>query len=275
MAHADESGQGQASNSPRNIVKACRLRGLVFLARGQLAESESEFDRALGPGPSDRQPASALENAGRCRRSPDRPRVFGCRPQFIRRGAEHRGGRRRRFARRGPAPDIRHIPERVGHPATSPVEPSGAQREVRRRRRRSPALAAHRRKPLSARADQSRYAAGHGGPTPIHRLIRRLRPPGSRRRSWNAKHLVPGRQRDGCARQTRTEDAHAKTPGPGADFSGLGLVQSCCQSSVDRAGTQERRRQSLRCRQSIGSVRHRRVAGIARPGSPAPAARLR
>ena len=48
LAYADEClAKAEASDSPKNIVKACRLRGEVFLVRGQLAEAEAELDRAL------------------------------------------------------------------------------------------------------------------------------------------------------------------------------------------------------------------------------------
>jgi tetratricopeptide (TPR) repeat protein/transcriptional regulator with XRE-family HTH domain len=48
LAYADEClARAEASDSPKNIAKACRLRGEVFLMRGQLAETETELDRAL------------------------------------------------------------------------------------------------------------------------------------------------------------------------------------------------------------------------------------
>ena len=48
LSYADACLQlAEASESRKNIVKARRLRGQVFLARGALAEAEAEFDRAL------------------------------------------------------------------------------------------------------------------------------------------------------------------------------------------------------------------------------------
>jgi tetratricopeptide (TPR) repeat protein len=48
LAYADECLRGaEASDSPKNIVKARRLRGEVFLVRGELPAAEAEFDRAV------------------------------------------------------------------------------------------------------------------------------------------------------------------------------------------------------------------------------------
>jgi tetratricopeptide (TPR) repeat protein len=48
LAYADECLRGaEATDSKRNIAKARRLRGQVFLARGELAAAEAELARAL------------------------------------------------------------------------------------------------------------------------------------------------------------------------------------------------------------------------------------
>jgi tetratricopeptide (TPR) repeat protein len=48
LAYADECLRGaEASDSPKNVVKARRLRGEAFLARGALAAAEAELDGAL------------------------------------------------------------------------------------------------------------------------------------------------------------------------------------------------------------------------------------
>jgi tetratricopeptide (TPR) repeat protein len=48
LSYADECLRlAESSDSRKNIVKARRLRGQVFLARGALAEAETEFDQAL------------------------------------------------------------------------------------------------------------------------------------------------------------------------------------------------------------------------------------
>jgi tetratricopeptide (TPR) repeat protein len=48
MAYADECLAGaESTDSKKNIVKARRLRGQVFLARGEFVVAEAEFDRAL------------------------------------------------------------------------------------------------------------------------------------------------------------------------------------------------------------------------------------
>jgi tetratricopeptide (TPR) repeat protein len=49
LAYADECLRGaEASDSPKNVVKARRLRGEAFLARGELAPAEAELGLALG-----------------------------------------------------------------------------------------------------------------------------------------------------------------------------------------------------------------------------------
>ena len=48
LAYADECLRGaEASDSPKNVVKARRLRGQAFLARGELAAAEAELGLAL------------------------------------------------------------------------------------------------------------------------------------------------------------------------------------------------------------------------------------
>lgn len=48
LAYADEClAKAEATNSPKNIVKARRVHGQVFLIRSQLAEAQAELDRAL------------------------------------------------------------------------------------------------------------------------------------------------------------------------------------------------------------------------------------
>jgi tetratricopeptide (TPR) repeat protein len=48
LAYADEClAKAETTNSPKNIIKAGRLRGEVFIARGQLADAEAALDRAL------------------------------------------------------------------------------------------------------------------------------------------------------------------------------------------------------------------------------------
>jgi tetratricopeptide (TPR) repeat protein len=48
LAYADECLRGaEASNSPKNVVKARRLRGEAFLARGELPAAAAELDFAL------------------------------------------------------------------------------------------------------------------------------------------------------------------------------------------------------------------------------------
>ena len=48
LAYADEClALAEASNSPKNIVKARRSRGNVFLIRGEFAPAEVEFERSL------------------------------------------------------------------------------------------------------------------------------------------------------------------------------------------------------------------------------------
>ena len=48
LAYADEClALAEQSDSRKNIVKGCRLRGQVFLAQGKLAEAEKELATAL------------------------------------------------------------------------------------------------------------------------------------------------------------------------------------------------------------------------------------
>jgi tetratricopeptide (TPR) repeat protein len=48
LAYADEClAKAETTDSVKNIVKACRMRGEVFLVHGQLVEAHTELDRAL------------------------------------------------------------------------------------------------------------------------------------------------------------------------------------------------------------------------------------
>ena len=50
MAYADDCLQrAEASNSPKNVVKARRLLGQVFLTRGEFEAAEAHVAQALAP----------------------------------------------------------------------------------------------------------------------------------------------------------------------------------------------------------------------------------